>query len=178
MHGRCTTLESCKEMEKDVQKYLMSSSKSLFIDFQGEMMGHGGEIYFAVIKTVPLLFDTVEDSANVTDTGPGFILDLQCKAKVDLLRDILKNPEMLKAAVFAQAAPPVCTAETIETETRGAPSEMTADPEEAKLLNFVAERQGPSAGGGPGREKTSRLWRPQRAHQHSAGGVDGRMKDC
>lgn len=34
------------------------------------------------------------------------------------------------------------TAETIETETRGAPSEMTADPEEveAKLLNFVAER--------------------------------------
>lgn len=30
------------------------NQRALLLDFQGEMMGHGGEIYFAVIKAISL----------------------------------------------------------------------------------------------------------------------------
>eukprot|EP00435_Cladocopium_sp_Y103_P030485 s327_g7.t1 len=48
MQGRCTTSESYKQVTW-VHHYL-KAQKCLLLDFQGEMMGHAGEIYFAVIK--------------------------------------------------------------------------------------------------------------------------------
>ena len=42
-----------------IQSYLMSQ-KSLLVDFQGEMMGHAGEIYFAVISPAASNLATTE----------------------------------------------------------------------------------------------------------------------
>ena len=74
--------ESYKDIETDLRVHLMSQ-KSLLIDFQGEMMGHAGEIYFAAISPTDFLIsdadcreaagaafsgDTIDSAASSIDT--------------------------------------------------------------------------------------------------------------
>ena len=77
VQGRCAVLSP--ELSS-VREHLRQGS--IFMDFQGEMMGYTGEIYFVVIK--PMIKSTSTLTATATEPepleGPGFILDMQSEA--------------------------------------------------------------------------------------------------
>lgn len=122
LQGRCTTPESFRRIEEHVQNYL-KAQKALLLSIQGEMVGHAGEVYFAVIKPTAVDHRTKQRLGGIltgaecphgptdimgmaatiimesVDPGEchGFILDMRTKANVEFLRHLLANENVLKA---------------------------------------------------------------------------------
>ena len=71
LQGRCTTREKYNDVAW-VHSYLRKQ-KLLLIDCQGEMMGHAGEIYFAVIR--PMSLNMELRSQHVTELESDHMVD-------------------------------------------------------------------------------------------------------
>lgn len=106
VQGALTREEAYKLLAPDLEKYMKrceDQKLALLMDFEGEMPGHSGELYFAQLRATKVLewadpgCITRQSEANQWQV-PGLLLDMASPANLDLIKRVLANEKILKVS--------------------------------------------------------------------------------